>query len=216
MSQPTPFNRAISFSNTFAANPAQVFPGASLDIELNNVKTTMDQVLQNLALLQRDDGALKNGIVGTAQLSSQVTVGFTAPTVWQTGVKYTTSPVSTTVHGTAFYTCQVSHTSGTFATDLAAGDWLLVVDFVSLPLSNATQIAVTPAGSITQTDVQGALQQLDSLKQATSTLASRSARPSSRSSSPKRPPGSNIPSTLRASAPTDSDRCRRSSIPRKG
>lgn len=174
MSQPTPYNRVTSFSNTFAASPTQVFPGASLDAELNNAKITLDQILANIQLIQKDDGTIANGVIGPNQLSSQISVGFTAPTVWQTGVKYGTSPVSTVFHGTGFYTCQVSHTSGTFATDLAAGDWLLVVDFVSLPLTNATQVAVTPAGTITQVTVQAALQQLDSLKQATATLASTS------------------------------------------
>jgi hypothetical protein len=42
MSQPQPFSRSTSFTNSFAANPTQVFPGAALDVELNNLKTTTD------------------------------------------------------------------------------------------------------------------------------------------------------------------------------
>jgi hypothetical protein len=169
MSQPTPYNRSSSFTNTFAANPTQTFPGSALDAELNNVKTTLDQVLANLALLQNDSGTLANGIVGPNQVSSALLVGFTAPTVWQTGVQYPASPTATVFHGTGFYTCQKTHTAGTFAADLAAGDWLLVLDFTSLPLTAATQVSVTPAGNITQVTVQSALQQLDTIKMPVST-----------------------------------------------
>jgi len=48
------------------------FPGQSLDIEFNAVKATTDQIRANLALVQRDDGALANGSVDTVQLSTAV------------------------------------------------------------------------------------------------------------------------------------------------
>jgi hypothetical protein len=60
MSQPQPFQRSYSYTNSFAANPTQVFPGNALDTELNNIKATTDQVLQNLTLLQNNDGAVRN------------------------------------------------------------------------------------------------------------------------------------------------------------
>ena len=85
MSQPRPF---ASFTNSFAANPTQVFPGASLDVELNNIKTTLDQVLSNLIPLQNDSGTLKNGIVGANQLSPALPTGFTVPTAWASGNGY--------------------------------------------------------------------------------------------------------------------------------
>jgi hypothetical protein len=47
----------------------------------------------------------------------------------------------------------VAHTSGTFATDLAAGNWVLIVDFSTIALVAASLIAVTPSGSLT-TDAQ--------------------------------------------------------------
>ena len=70
MSQPQPY----SPQHTFVSDSATLanFPGQSLDVEFNNVKATSDQVLANLALLQRDDGALKNGSVDTVQLSAAV------------------------------------------------------------------------------------------------------------------------------------------------
>lgn len=167
MSQPAPFQRSFSFTNFQAANPTASVPGTSLDIELNNVKATLDQVLADLKLIQRDDGAIANASIGLAQLSPAVTIGFSLPVVWATGVGYVSSPASTVFHGSAFYSCLISHTSGTFSTDLAAGKWVLIVDLSAVPLVSASQIAVTPSGSLT-TDVQGSLQALDSGKAATS------------------------------------------------
>lgn len=168
MAQPSPYNRQFSFTNFSSAFPSTPLPGQSVDGELNAVQQTLAQVLANLALIQRDDGAIANGSIGTAQLSSAITVGFTVPTVWQTGVAYITNPASTVFHGAAFYSCRVAHTAGTFATDLAAGKWLLILDLSSIPIVAASQVPVTPAGGIIATNVQDALVALDSGKAATS------------------------------------------------
>jgi hypothetical protein len=69
VSQPSPFTRSYSYTNSFAANPTQTFPGSALDPELNDAKATLDQVLQNLTLLQNDDGTVLNGSIGPRQLS---------------------------------------------------------------------------------------------------------------------------------------------------
>lgn len=61
----------------------------------------------------------------------------------------------------------MSHTSGTFATDLAAAKWVLIADLTAIPLVAANQIAVTASGMLT-TDVQGSLEALDAGKAATS------------------------------------------------
>lgn len=171
MAQPTPYSRSTSFNNTFAANPVQVFPGGALDAELNNVKTTLDQTLANLKLLQNDDGTILNGSIGAEQLSVALQIGFTVPTVWASGTAYLASPASTVFENSAFYSCAKSHTSSAlFANDLAAGDWVLIANLAGVPLVTAAQIAVTPAGNITQTQVQLALQQLDTLKLNTTTF----------------------------------------------
>ena len=60
MSQPTAFNRATSFTNYQALNPSDPLLGTAVDAEFNAVKATLDDVLTNLALLQRDDGELAN------------------------------------------------------------------------------------------------------------------------------------------------------------
>jgi hypothetical protein len=159
VSQPPAFNRSFSFTNFQAANPSLPIPGSQVDLELNNAKQTLDAVLTNLTLIQRDDGALKNGSVTFDTLSASLQTAGLAPALpWVTGTPYAAS-VSVT-HGSAFYRCLVAHTSGTFATDLANGQWILIVDFSTTALVAANQIAVTPSGSLT-TDVQTSLQALD-------------------------------------------------------
>jgi len=166
VSQPPPYNRSFSFVNFQATNPSTPLPASPLEQEFNNAKATLDAVLANLVLIQRDDGALKNASVGLDQLKAEVPVGFNVPVVWTTATAYTANS-STVFNGAGFYRCLVSHTSGTFATDLAAGKWQLIADLSSVPLKNASQITVTPSGSLTS-DVQTSLQALDAGKALTS------------------------------------------------
>ncbi|MER9743951.1 hypothetical protein [Mesorhizobium sp. M0187] len=56
-----------------------------------------------------------------------MSLGFGPPSAWLTATAYTAR--DTVFHGTAFYSCLVSHTSGVFATDLSGGDWELLADF---------------------------------------------------------------------------------------
>jgi hypothetical protein len=49
------------------------------------------------------------------------------PAAWLTGTAYTaTAPRSVVTNGGSSYVCLVSHTAGTFATDLAAAKWLVI------------------------------------------------------------------------------------------
>jgi microcystin-dependent protein len=162
MAQPSPFVRKYSFTNAFAASPTMTFPGSSLDLELNNVKGTTDEILQNLKLLQNDDGTVKNGSIGRNQLSVSLQTGFLPPTVWSPGAAYAASPASTVFVNNKFYSCLVSHTSSSsFAADLAAGDWTLIADLTSIPLTTASQVSITPAGGIVTADMQSAAYGLD-------------------------------------------------------
>ena len=63
MAQPTQYNRQYSFRAYQTANPDDPLPGDKVDIELNAIKVTLDGLRTNIALIQRDDGELANGIV---------------------------------------------------------------------------------------------------------------------------------------------------------
>ena len=166
MAQPTAYERIASFSNLQAQAPSDPPPGNTLDAEFNAIKVTLDEILANLEIIQRDDGELANESVGLDQLSDEIEVGWTAPEVWVTATAYVVG--NTVFHGSSFYRCLVAHTAGTFATDLAADKWEEIVDLSGIPLVDADQIAVTPAGGIAATNVQDALEELDSEKAAVS------------------------------------------------
>ena len=68
MAQPPAYTPAHEFLTDEAANPN--FPGSEIDIELAAIKATLDAILTNLALIQRDDGELANESVGEDQLTT--------------------------------------------------------------------------------------------------------------------------------------------------
>lgn len=143
MSQPA----AYAPAHVFVADSATVpnFPGQSLDVEFNAVKATTDQIRANLALIQRDDGAPANGTVTYDTLSPSLqTNGLATAASWLTATSYL---VGTTVYqSNSLYRCLVAHTSVTFATDLAAGKWVLLV---ALPTG--------PAGPTGPQGIQGVI-----------------------------------------------------------
>jgi hypothetical protein len=129
MSQPTPYTRKFSFTNDQTANPSTKTPGNQLDIEYNAILITLSQIIANLGLIQRDDGELANGSVGFDQLSVDILTGVTPATIWTTATAYSVG--NTVFNGQLLYRCLVAHTSGVFATDLAAAKWLKIADFTA-------------------------------------------------------------------------------------
>jgi hypothetical protein len=127
MAQPSTYNRQASFQDYQAASPSAPISGTDLDSEFNQVKITLDEILQNMALLQRDDGDLANESVGNDQLAPALAIGFNSPTQWLTATDYI-ADTDTVFNDNKFYVCRTTHTSGTFATDLAAVKWELLAD----------------------------------------------------------------------------------------
>lgn len=79
--------------------------------------------------------------------------GATGPTPWAPVAAWATTtsyiadiPVSVVTQGGSTYICLVSHTSGTFATDLAAGKWLLLVNGAGTPGGTSGQLQYNNAG----------------------------------------------------------------------
>lgn len=126
MTQPAAYDPSTSFDSF---NPSS-FPnfGRKLDVELENVATTTDEIRTNLALIQRDDGDLANESVGRDQLKDEVAMGVNTPATWATATEY--SPRDSVIQEGVWYWCTETHTSGTFATDLAAGKWEEIFDLL--------------------------------------------------------------------------------------
>lgn len=131
MAQPPAYTRQISLTDYQVLNPSTPLPGTSVDAEFNAVKTTLDATLRNIALLQRDDGKLRNATVTPESFSAAALVlvgaNFLPRGDWvASGTLYTIGDMVST--GGATYVCLITHTSSTlFSTDLAASRWQRLV-----------------------------------------------------------------------------------------
>lgn len=165
MTAPTPYDLAYSFQAYQIANPTRPLPADKLETEFAAISLTTDQIIANLALIQRTDGALANNSVGYDQLKVEIYPGFSQPHAWVTSTAYVVN--NSVYNGSALYRCIVAHTSGTFATDLAAGKWELLIDLTS---GSGGGSWGTITGTLSaQTDLQAAL---DAKQAAGATLAS--------------------------------------------
>lgn len=141
MAQPPPYTRGYSFSDWTASNPSTPQPGVPLDGEFDDLATTMSALLENLALIQRDDGALANGIVGPDALSTELVLGLRTVSDWAPATGFMVNDAAWS--GNILYRSLETHTSAAaFATDYDAGRWALVLD-VTPYAQSAAEIAVT-------------------------------------------------------------------------
>lgn len=128
MAQPTAYTVTTDFSEYQSNNSSTPFNGANHDTEFNNIATTLSETLTNLAVIQRDDGLLANLSVHVDALASSVRTLLATSTAfqgdWATSTAYTIG--QSVAESSNLYLCTVAHTSGTFATDLAASKWILV------------------------------------------------------------------------------------------
>lgn len=79
MSQPTPYTPATDFSQDEVNNVGgrSTVRTAQLDAEFAHIETTLDETLVNLALIQRDDGQLRDEIVEIYNLSDEAVAELT-------------------------------------------------------------------------------------------------------------------------------------------
>lgn len=126
MTYPSKPATAYSFTDYQASNPTDPLPGNELDADLAEHKASIDSTIDFVALALRSDGRLQNGSVRPESLSSGtlalITAGGTFIGAWLTATEYAVQDIVTESSRT--YVCLVAHTSGTFATDLAAGKWM--------------------------------------------------------------------------------------------
>ena len=170
MAQPLPYERDYDFEGFQSGHPQTPLPGDKVNDEFDLVQGVVDELLVRIALLQDDDLALKRGSVGYDQLNAEVDIGFIPPTLWTTTTAYVVR--STVFANSNFYRCLVSHTSGTFSTDLAAGKWELVADFTgATTAAEAAQAAAEVARAASEAAQTGA----EAAQSATVTLAANAA-----------------------------------------
>lgn len=175
MTQPVAYAPATDFSadEAGAVSGRSTVRTANLDAEFSAVQTTTDQIRANLAIIQRDDTALRDGVVELHTLSTEVLAlinsnGWTqnaAGYPWLTATAYVVGNFVT--QGGDGYLCIVTHTSGVFATDLAANKWVRITgvsyaDLAATVLGKGASLVglYDPAGLYTAATVEGALAEI--------------------------------------------------------
>lgn len=176
MTQPTPYSRSTAFADEESSNVGgrSTVRTGRVDAEFDAIALTFAQTLANLALIQRDDTKLKDNVVELHTLSSAVlalltTYGATPRGAWVTATSYAYKDLVS--QSTNTYMCVTAHTSGTFATDLAAGKWILLSLGTAI---GAGAVTFSPTSTLTSTDVQAAINEADTENRALSAAASAS------------------------------------------
>jgi hypothetical protein len=162
MPQPIPYTRTTDFSaeESAAVSGRSTLRSSAVDAELDGVAANLAGLNQNLALLQRDDGELRDSVVKLHTLAGDVRAllgaGQGVPRgPWATATAYAVRDIVT--QGGNSYICALPHTAGVFATDLSASRWMLL----SLGGSpDAVSVPFAPAGGVAATNVQAAIEEL--------------------------------------------------------
>lgn len=161
MSQPTRFTITVDFSEEEASGVSgrSTVRTAMLDALMAALQVTTDGICDNLTLIQRDDGAILDGTVRIHTLASEV-LALLSSTAWQVRGGWVTltdyEQGDVVLQGGIVYVCMVDHTSGTFATDLAAGDWGQVTAD-----GTASTTTFAPTDTLDAVNVQNAITELD-------------------------------------------------------
>jgi hypothetical protein len=154
------YNRGANFSEAERGNAGgrSTVSTSDVDAELDKVSTSINALTANAALIQRDDGKLRDQVVDLYALTPAARAAlqskFTPRGLWATATSYAANDLVEFV-GVA-YICAVAHTSTVFATDAAAGRWQIFV-------ASATAAASTfaPTSTLSSTNTQAAIEELD-------------------------------------------------------
>lgn len=131
---------------------------AQLDAELSEISSAVAALIARVSAISRDDNQLLDRVVELHTLSNAVldllgsNSGFNLRGGWITATAYVQFDLVTQGSGT--YLCMIAHTSGVFATDLAAGRWAVLFDAATL---SAAGVSFAPTGSIVASNVQAAI-----------------------------------------------------------
>lgn len=132
MSDPAPYEPSYSFSDYQSNAPSTPLPAPQVDNELLNIAMATDGLVDAVKDVRRSDGALKNGIVTYDSLSASLqAAGLEPADAWVTATSYLAGKA--VIADGALYRALVNHTSGVFATDLAAGKWTFITELQAGP-----------------------------------------------------------------------------------
>jgi len=130
---PTIYVPNADFS-TLAATPitSAGLPGSELDAEFSEIAASLTATQSRLAEIQRDDGAVRNGVVGFLAMSADVLAAFASigsnyRGQWSAGQDYVSGDLVISGIDNYPYLCGVPHTSSAdFNSDFSSGVWAIL------------------------------------------------------------------------------------------
>lgn len=147
MPQPKNYTPSTSFDAYSQSHPGDPLNGLELDQEFQAIQETTGEIIDNLGLLQRDDGRLKNLTVHADAFDATALRlmggGWTPRGHWQVDTNYAVTDVVYEVTSGHTYVCVVEHLSGLQSSDFGAalgqGKWISLSD-ASITFDEQTQI----------------------------------------------------------------------------
>lgn len=127
MAYPSKPTAAYDYESYQSGAPTTPLPADQVQADYAKHKVAIDAIIDFIQTAIRSDGQLNNGIVSADSLATSVLalMGEWNPEGdWTTATAYAVKDWVRSSGST--YVCLVAHTSGTFATDLAAGKWAIV------------------------------------------------------------------------------------------
>ena len=133
MTTPTAPQSLYSFTAFQQGQGNNSFPGTQIDAQFNNLIASINSIITTLAQIQRSDGAVANGSVGTDQLTQAVinligspAGGFNPRGAWAGGTAYVVRDLVSAPDGHSYVCATLNTSSSTWASDLAAGYWVKI------------------------------------------------------------------------------------------
>lgn len=130
---PPDYVKTTSFT-TLATQPITIsgLPGSQMDSEFSNVATSVNQTIDRLSLIQKDDGLLRNGVVGLDSLSvdaknALAVCGAVVRGTWVASTTYEAGDVVVSAADKYSYLCVTTHTSSSdFDADFLSNVWAIM------------------------------------------------------------------------------------------
>lgn len=128
MAQPRAYVKATTFNDFSTTNPSDPHSGSDLDTEFTELKQNTDDLNANIALIQRDDGKLKNEAVHKDSFDQDSLAliglsGYTLKGAWVAATAYVVGDLVT--NNDATYVATTAHTS---ASTFISTNWILIAN----------------------------------------------------------------------------------------
>lgn len=161
MAQPPSFSASVLFQQEESnqVSGRSMVRTAALDATIAAIAETLAALRGNIAVIQRDDGEIRDAMVKLHTLSAEVLAliassAFLVRGPWATATVYAKGDIASSAN--VIYMAMTAHTSAVFAADLADGYW------AQLTANQAASSTVfSPTANLVSENVQAAIEEVD-------------------------------------------------------